>query len=150
MEWKALKTEEDIADLLKTFMGFHDGVLKEIHLWNGYFVSEELRMGSGNGVLNATVLFQREWKNPSAIEIQFDDVQRMNIVGIQPNEWYMIFDSTLFCRDGLFYWADIDGWKASNPDSERTTWIAAKGIKWRDRSEWMGEDLRYGAKDVEP
>ena len=60
-----------------------------------------LRMDSGDGMLNAKVLFQRQGKEPSTIEILFLGVNKINIISTPPNHWYMIFDATLVYKDGL-------------------------------------------------
>ena len=101
MDWKKINSENDINDLLKTFGGFHDGVLREMHLWNDYYVDEDLSMDSGDGMLNAKVLFQRQGKEPSTIEMLFWGVNKINIISTPPNHWYMIFDATLVYKDGL-------------------------------------------------
>lgn len=41
----------------------------------------------------------------------FLDVDKINIVSTPPNYWYMIFDSTLIYRDGLYYWAEAGDWE---------------------------------------
>lgn len=51
--------------------GNYDGVLREMHLWNDYYVGDDLSMDSGDGMLNAKVLFQRQWEKPSTIEMLF-------------------------------------------------------------------------------
>jgi len=54
---------------------------------------------------------------------------------------------TLEYKDGIYCWADEEGWNIDNPNNDNTMWISAKGIKWRDRSEFMGEKLRYGQRE---
>jgi len=41
----------------------------------------------------------------------FLGVDKINIVSTPPNYWYMIFDSTLIYRDGLYYWAEAGDWE---------------------------------------
>ena len=113
MDWKEINSENDINDLLKTFGGFHDGVLREMHLWNDYYVGEDLSMNSGDGMLNAKVLFQRQWEKPSTIEMLFLGVNNINIISTPLNYWYMIFDTTLVYKDGLYYWAEVGDWERS-------------------------------------
>ncbi|MBU5676941.1 hypothetical protein KQI88_10985 [Alkaliphilus sp. MSJ-5] len=47
MEWQEIRTEKDIIELLNTFGGFHDDVLREMHLWNDYYVDNDLNMCAG-------------------------------------------------------------------------------------------------------
>lgn len=143
MEWKEVKTKEDIRKLYETFGGFHDGVLREIHLWNDYYVDKDLSMNSGNGMLSAKILFQRQSDKTSVIEMLFSGIDKMNIVSTQPDHWYMIFEVTLTFKDELYYWAEVDNWAIGD---NSVTWISAKGIKWRDVSGWLGNKLRYGSQ----
>jgi hypothetical protein len=147
MDWIEIKSGEEIKDLLNTFGWFHDGCLREIHLWNSYYVDDDLGMGCGDYTLNAKVLFQRQFENPSAIEVYFSDIQRMNIVSTPQDYWYSILGVTLEHIDGIFYWADEEDWNISDSNNDNVMWISSKGIKWRDRSEYMGNKLRYGQID---
>ncbi|SDY91113.1 hypothetical protein SAMN05660462_01199 [Proteiniborus ethanoligenes] len=141
MDWKEINSENDINDLLKTFGGFHDGVLREMHLWNDYYVDEDLSMDSGDGMLNAKVLFQRQGKEPSTIEMLFWGVNKINIISTPPNHWYMIFDTTLVYKDGLYYWAEAGDWEIGD---NSVTWLSSKNIKWRSVDGWLGSKLKYG------
>ena len=143
MEWKEIDTEKDIEDLLNTFGGFHDGVIREMYLWNDYYVDEDLSMDSGDGALNAKVLFQRQWENPSAIEMLFSVIDKINIVSTPPNYWYMIFDVTLIYKDGLYYWAEVGDWEIGD---NSVTWISSRSISWRSVDTWIGSKLRYGGR----
>lgn len=74
----------------------------------------------------------------------FEQVTRLNIVPSLENYDSIIFGATLICIDGTFYWADNEGWSLNDPSKYAVNWISSKIIKWRDTSEWMGVDLRYG------
>ncbi|MCX7884280.1 MAG: hypothetical protein N2448_04535 [Caloramator sp.] len=141
MNWKDINSENDIDDLFTTFGGFHDGVMREMHLWNDYYVDEDLGMNSGDGTLNAKVLFQRQWEKPSAIEMLFLGIYKINIISTPPNYWYMIFDATLIYKDGLYYWAETGDWDIGD---NSVTWISSKSIRWRSVDGWLGSKLRYG------
>lgn len=143
MDWKEINSENDIDDLFTTFGGFHDGVLREMHLWNDYYVDEDLSMNSGDGMLNAKVLFQRQWEKPSAIEMLFLGIYKINIISTPPNYWYMIFDATLIYKDGLYYWAEVGDWDIGD---NSVTWISSKNIRWRSVDGWLGSKLRYGTR----
>lgn len=143
MDWKEINSEYDIEELLTTFGGFHDGVLREMHFWNDYYVDEDLRMFSKDGMLNAKVLFQRQERNPSTIEMLFLGIDKINIVSTPPDYWYMIFDATLIYKDGLYYWAEIGNWQIGD---NSVTWISSKYIKWRSVDNGLGSKLRYGTR----
>lgn len=105
--------------------GNYDGVLREMHLWNDYYVGDDLSMDSGDGMLNAKVLFQRQWEKPSTIEMLFWGVNNINIVSTPSDYWYMIFDATLIYKDGLYYWAEAGDWEI---EDNSVTWLSSKNI----------------------
>lgn len=73
MIWNELNDSNDIEKLLKTFGGFHDSCLKELYMWTESYVDENLSMTMSIDLdTNVRILFQRQWDNPSAIELLFD------------------------------------------------------------------------------
>ena len=145
MTWIKIETEDDIDQLLHAFGRFHDGCLREAHIWTEHYVDEDLSMAcTGNLDTHIRMLFQRQWKNPSAIELRFDQVIRFNLVPSPENCDSVIFDATLLLREGVIYWAEWRNWTPDSDDRDAITWVAAKGLFWRDASEWMGQRLRYG------
>ena len=148
MEWNVIENKEDIQKLLNVFGYFHDGCLREMHLMNNFYVSDSLGMGQGDEKMKCKILFQRQFRDTSAIEVLFEGIVRMNIVATEENYWGDIFGATLIEREGMYYWADIEDWSPDNPNNEYTTWVCARRVKWRDRSEYMGETIRYGDKEL--
>ena len=141
--WREVVSDDDIELLQSTFGGFHDGCLREIHLWSGDFVDAELATNFGGGT-TARVFFQRQWPNPPAIELLFGD-----LVGIQilptPRGYVPEMDAWMIREDGGILWSDIQ------PEIRaKGSWIKAERIWWREASEWMGEELRYGNADDLP
>ena len=43
----------------------------------------------------------------------FLGVNNINIISTPLNYWYMIFDTTLVYKDGLYYWAEVGDWERS-------------------------------------
>ena len=148
MTWIETVSQADLDSLMDTFGSFHDGCLKEMRLWTETFVHPNLSLSVGLGWdYHARFLFQRQWANPSAIEVQFDEIKSINIAPSPPNYDSIIFEATLLLEDGIFYWAEAGNWQSSEPDRDDVTWIAAGRMKWRDASEWIGETMRYGLQD---
>jgi hypothetical protein len=56
----------------------------------------------------------------------------------------IIYDATMLLDGDRMYWADTGGWTYTAANRDDATWIAAKKMSWRDASEWMGSNLRYG------
>lgn len=79
MMWNEIKTQKDADDLMIAFGGFHDGCLKEMKYISGEYVSENMSMLPINTKRDLSVIFQRQWKNPSTIEVLFSKLIRMNL-----------------------------------------------------------------------
>ena len=145
MNWQHLESQTDLDRLLSLFGGFHDGCLREAHIWTEHYVFPDLRMHCiGDLDTRVRILFQRQFSNPSAIELLFEQVTTFHFQSSLPNYDSIIYDATLLHCDGLFYWAETDGWSPKDAGRNDVTWIAAKMLSWRDASEWMGNELRFG------
>ncbi|WP_432351994.1 hypothetical protein [Sporosarcina sp. A2] len=67
----------------------------------------------------------------------------------RPHQDSIFLDAKLVIHDGLMYWTDDWGWDPKEKASESSSWIAAKSLKWRDASNWMEKQNRYGVIDGE-
>ena len=143
MGWNRIVTQSDAESLMEAFDGFHDGCLHELHLWTGYSVNPQFSMTCGipDG-LGVRILVQRQSDGLSAIELLFSGVRRINVVD-RENRDSIIYGATLLVRDKLIYWATDDRWTPDSPSTDET-FVVARGLSWRDASEWMGESLRLG------
>ena len=149
MNWNIIKTQADADALMRTFMGFHDSCIREAHLWTDLWVSEDSNMHLAVPTDNKLrLLFQRQWKNPSAIELLFEKVIRFNMVPAPDNNDPIIYDATLIAWDGEIFWADDCSCTPDNPNRDRYTWISAKKLSWHP-VDWLGPQLHYGPGDVE-
>ena len=144
--WQELKNSGDIENLLDTFGGFHDSCLKELYMWTESYVDDNLSMGMSIEELdtNVRILFQRQYRNPSAIELLFEGVTQFHIVPSPINYDSIIYDAKLILHEGLFYWADNYDWEPGDTTFVSNSWISSERLKWRDVSSWMGEQNRYG------
>lgn len=141
MSWNTIKTKEDIDNLLRLFGGFHDSCLKELYLWTDSCVDENLSMRISPST-NVRILFQRQYENPSAIELLFKGVTQFRVTPKKHDP--IIYDASLIFQNNLFYWADDSSWKPDQVTEYEVSWISAKSVKWRDVSSWMGDTMRYG------
>ena len=148
--WKRLESQADADSLMKLFGGFHDGCLREVHIRAGNSVDSDLMMRCRDyRDTHARLLIQRQWKDPSAIELLFEQVVTFHLLPSPENCDSIIYTAALFRREDTFYWADTSDWRPDSADRDKATWIAAKKLSWRDVSEWMGADLRYGPGNAE-
>ncbi len=143
MVWNTIATQAEAESLLERFGGFHDGCLREAHVWTGHWVAEDLSMAV-DPTTWVRLLVQRQYRPLAAIELLFGGVTRFNLVAAPETYENIIYEASLFVRDGLVYWADSATWQPDGPDRDQCTWIAARAARWRDASAWLGERLRYG------
>lgn len=81
MDWIEIKDSKDIENLLDKFGRFHDSCLKELFMWTESYVDENLSMGMSTELdTNVRILFQRQYHDPSAIEILFEGVTQFHVV----------------------------------------------------------------------
>lgn len=144
MSWKEVKNNEDVGNLLNTFGNFHDSCLKELYMSTGSYVDESLSMSiSVNLDTTIRILFQRQYANPSAIELLFEGVTQFCISPNPKNHDSIIYEAKILCEDDSFHWTDNIDWYPNRGISPANL-ISAQQLKWRDVSSWMGNRQRYG------
>jgi hypothetical protein len=77
----------------------------------------------------------------------FEEVTTLHLVPPPENYAGIIMSGTLLLDEGIYYWADDNPWHPSEANRDSCTWIAARKLSWRDASDWMGPELRYGSPD---
>jgi len=140
--WQELSTPEQIDALMRLFGNFHDGCVREIHVGTGHSVAENLSM-TVDWRTTVHMLVQRQFRNPSAIELRFGELVGMNVSAPDSTSEGIIMSAAFLLRDGLLYWADNSLFQGDWRTDPECTWIAARRVWWRDASEWMGPGLRY-------
>ena len=144
MNWNIIKDQDDVDSLMALFGGFHDGCLREAHLWTGHWVSNDLAMTCPDSLDNCIrILVQRQFKDPSAIELLFEEVTRFNLVPSPENYESIIFEDILLVQDGTIYYPPNVGWWPEFPSRDEVTWVSAKRLR-RRRVKWLGAELHYG------
>ncbi len=139
-DWKEIYNDQDIDSLLNLYGFFHDACLREVHIVTRESVTKDLTM-KFDGELIATLLFQRQYRNPSVIELRFEDVKQFNFNPPEPNYDSVIYDATFKKIDNLFYWASEENWQIGDNDA---VWISGKRVFWRERSDLIGQVNRIG------
>jgi len=117
---------------------FHDSCLRDIYITTREFVDEKLAMHFSNK-LAATLLFQRQFKPNTVLELRFDNIEQFNFRPFNETENAVIYDASLMILDGLFYWADFADWKIGDNDS---IWISAQKLFYRFRPDLIGNIKR--------
>ncbi|OXM82283.1 hypothetical protein CF651_31760 [Paenibacillus rigui] len=145
MDWIPLNTQEDLDKFMNLFGWFHDACLKELYLWTEHYVDFNYSMGVSDKLDNRIrTLFQRQWQNPSAIELLFEEVIKLSISPSPENYDSIIYEGTFLYDNGIFYWADDRNWNPNKKLDYKVNWIAARKVSWREVSNWMGKQQRYG------
>lgn len=135
--WNVLTTEQDAKILSDLFGDFHDGCIREAHVWTETSVAQNLTMTCPTNLdTHVRIYFQRQFASPSAIELLFDEVVGMQLTSSPDDSDSIIWSASISFETGVFYWRDGSG----------KSWIGGKKLKWRDVSSWMGDTIRYGQK----
>jgi hypothetical protein len=134
-DWKEIKHDKDIEALLLLYGAFHDGCLREIHIVTKESVDNKLSM-SFDGRLTATLLFQRQYKDPTVIELKFERLDQFNFSRPEPSYNAVIYDATFKRVGDLFYWADEKNWQLGDNDA---VWVSGERVYWRERSDLIGQ-----------
>lgn len=144
IKWNAVKTDEDIKNVLDHFGHFHDACLKEAKYISGSYVNENYSMKPIDDLRQVNIIIQKQNRIHSVIEFQFEGIERLNIVPAEANYDSIISGVLLELRDGYIYFADY----GINIDelekySSRITWIKAKRLKWREVNQYIGSSEIY-------
>lgn len=145
MVWHTVSSESDLVRLDADFGGFHDACLREIHIETNHYVNDELQMNVvGDLDVSARLLFQRQFRDPSAVELEFSELTRLVLAPTGENYDSIIEGAELSVTDQGTFMLHID-MRAPSPvsDTKSELLVVGKRLKWRD-VEWMGSDLRYG------
>ena len=147
MDWNEIRTQAEADALMKLFGEFHDGCIREAHLWTEHWVGRDLSMSCPGHLDNRIrFLIQRQRIDPAAVELLFEEVTRFNLVPAPENYMAIIFDAVLLAQDGTIYWSPDSRWSPDSPYRDEVTWISARQLRWRE-VDWLGEELRYGPRE---
>src|SRR5471030_561709 len=97
--WQDLRTQTEIEKLMSLFGHFHDACVREIHVVTGHYVDQELSMHV-DWRTTVHMLIQRQFVDPSAIELRFEEVVGLRICPPSPDFEAIIFGAAFFLRDG--------------------------------------------------
>lgn len=134
--WNELITKKDVVLFNQELSFFHDSCLKELCFSTGGFVDEDLSMNVLSNPI-ARLVFQRQYKDISAFEMEFRDVIKINIQPVSENEGVDIIQTKLYYDGDVFFWSEND-YEYSECDSCRRIWIAARKVRWKSLDNSMG------------
>jgi len=140
MTWHSVASPAEADELLRTFGGFHDACVRDVYLWTGYSVDDSLSMCVPQKDIRCRVLVQRQFANPSAVELLFDNVLRLTLLD-HPGCDRIIFRATLAVAPGQIIWSPDDV-AVENLPGAHTSVIVAERMWWRTVENGLGEVLR--------
>jgi len=113
--------------------------------WSETYVAPDLTLACPWHLdTRARLLIQRQHRDPSAIELLFEEVVGVHVSPSREGSDSLIIAGTFLQRDGIIYWADVPDWDPAARNRDGATWLGARRLCWRDASDWLGSELRYG------
>lgn len=141
--WNEIISENDLDDFLSRFGYFHDSCIKEIKYISGAYVDEDLSMYPINSERTAKIIFQRQYSNPSAIEMEFIGLSQLSIFPPDDNYTSEIVDATMIRHGDCICWCDCGGLSEMDLNDYRGTLICSSRVRWRTADEYIGQKEIY-------
>ena len=146
-DWKPVQNQQDIDELMETFVGFHDSCIHSVRYDSGCYVDEERAMYAHvpPEKFRLHMVFHSQW-DIKMVELCFTGVRRFHIVGLEDNYMKEIYDAYLAFHEGLLPaeydatpevivwadWADFDPAHILDPLAEPgTSYVMASTLQWR-------------------
>ena len=145
-DWKEIKNQQDINDLLEEFGGFHDSCIVNLYYESGMYITKDNAMVfAAPNEFKLHIVLQSQW-NDSACDLCFSGVRRLHNTGLQDKHARYIHDGYLSSHENVLpshysapskviVWADdcaFDINNIPNPLEEpATTHVIASSLKWR-------------------
>jgi hypothetical protein len=137
--WKEIVNKSDVDEIMVAFGDFHDTCIRDIYISTGEFVDDACSMHFDNP-LTISLLFQRQSRGNSVLELKFETVRSMNFT------LELAYGSTLndeaasiAIEDNLVYWANAENWTIGDNDY---MWIGGEKLFWRLQPQLAGNITR--------
>lgn len=141
--WNEIVCEKDLDSFMNIMCGFHDSCVKEIKYISGAYVNEKLSMSPVNSQRVLCVIIQRQFEDPSAIEMQFAGLKYLKLFPNGENYTCEILDASMIIKEDCIYWCDCGGLSEKDIESYTGTTICASKVRWRAADEYIGEQEVY-------
>ena len=139
MQFNVIKTQADIDILMEKFNRFHDSCIRELKYYSGSYVEENGCMFPLNSIRNVSILFQSQRSEFSAIEINFEQIHKLNLEPRLGNGDSIIYEASLTKIGNIFYWGEWGDLKLEDLDTVHRTWISCEKIRWRKLENALGK-----------
>ena len=141
--WNEIISENDLNGFMKMHYGFHDSCIKELKYISGAYVKDNLSMYPVNDQRILKIIIQRQFENPSVIEMEFTGLKRLNLLPTDENYTCEILDTTMILNKDCIYWCDCGGLSEDDLESYEGTLICASKVRWRAVDEYIGQKEVY-------
>ena len=137
--WNEILTKKDVEKLMQIFGGFHDSCLKELKYISGAYVNGSLSMSPFNSKRTLSIIFQRQYHNPSVIELEFSELEKLNLMPCNEDYTCEILGASMFIdENNSIFWYDDS--PVSEPcDNYDGAWVKAKKARWRTVDNYIGD-----------
>ena len=123
--WNEINNDEDLNHFMEMQYAFHDSCIKELKYISGAYVHENLSMHPINDQRVLKIIIQRQFKNPSAIELEFVGLKYLKMSPNDENYTCEIIDATMILKEDCIYWCDCGGLSEADMESYTGTTICA-------------------------
>ena len=141
--WNDIKNKNDLKKLMNLFGGFHDSCIKEFKYLSGAFVNEKLHMSPLNNLRILKIIFQRQFDEPSVIEIEFIGLIQLKLTPVDENLSCEIYNATMIMTDNSICWYDNIELSEKDLREYEGTIISASRVRWRICDEYIGDKEVY-------
>jgi hypothetical protein len=141
--WNEIVNENDLNNFMDIINYFHDSCIKELKYISGAYVGETLSMYPVNNKRTLNVIIQRQYKDISAIEMEFIGLKHLNMFPTDEEYTCEILDSTMILKEGCVYWCDCGGLSEADLENYTGTMICASKVRWRAADEYIGPKEVY-------
>lgn len=141
--WNEIIDDNDIKNFMDNICYFHDSCIKELKYLSGAYVGEELSMYPVNDRRILKVIIQRQFKDISVIEMEFEGLKFLKLFPIYEDYTCEILDSTMILKNDCIYWCDCGGLSETDLDSYDGTMICASKLRWRSIDKCLGKEEIY-------
>lgn len=143
--WYEINNNEDMSNFMNSMCHFHDSCIKELKYFSGAYVGQNLSMYPINDRRILTVIIQRQFRENSMIEMEFQGLKLLKLFPTGEEYTCEILDSAMFLKDGCFYWCDKGDLAETDLEDYSGTMICAEKLRWRTLENRMGKEEFYRA-----
>lgn len=143
--WNEIKNKHDLNNFMDIMYGFHDSCIKEIKYISGAYVDEKLNMSPINSKRVLNMIIQRQFENPTVIEMQFIGLKYLKLFPNDENYTCEILEATMILKEDCIYWCDCGGILENEIENYKGTTICASKVLWRVVDEYIGAKEIYSA-----